>query len=60
MNIYSVPEVAKMLGVKKGYVYELIYQGKIRAVRLSERRFRISEEALQDFVKQEEARAASN
>ena len=60
MNIYNVSEVAKILGVGKGYIYELIYKGRLKAVRLSERRFRISEEALQDFIKQEEARVVSN
>lgn len=41
MQFYTVPEVAKILRVKKGYVYELIYQKRLRALRLSERRIRI-------------------
>lgn len=55
VEIYTVPEVAKILKVKKGYVYELIYKGELRAIRLSARRFRITEESLLDFLKRVEA-----
>jgi len=55
INLYTVPEIAKMLRVKKNYIYELIYTGELKAIRLSERRFRISENAFNDFIcKQEE------
>lgn len=60
MKCFTVSEVAKSIGVGKGYVYELIYTGRLKAIRLSERRFRISEESLQDFIKQEEGRVVSN
>ena len=60
MKCFTVNEVAKSIGVSKGYVYELIYTGRLRAIRLSERRFRISEESLQDFIRQEEGRVVSN
>ncbi|MGQ9498212.1 MAG: helix-turn-helix domain-containing protein [Desulfotomaculales bacterium] len=56
---YTVREVAKILRVKKGYVYELLAQGRLRALRLSERRIRIPAEALEEFVRQETARAAA-
>jgi excisionase family DNA binding protein len=57
---YTVEQVAKVLQVKKGFIYDLIYTGRLRAVRLSERRFRITEEALQDFFRQEEEVHAEN
>lgn len=59
MQFYTVPEVAKILRVKKAYVYELVYQGRLKALRLSERRIRISDEALEEFVRQETGRAAA-
>lgn len=57
---YTVEQVAKVLQVKKGFIYDLIYTGRLRAVRLSERRFRITDEALQDFFRQEEEVHAEN
>ncbi len=60
MTTYTVADVAKMLKVRKGFIYELIYTGRLKAIRLSERRFRISEEALRDFLRQEESQGVSN
>lgn len=60
MKFYTAPEVAKMLRVRKAYIYELVAQGRLRAIRLSERRLRISEEALREFLEKEEGRAAVN
>lgn len=54
LKTYTVEQVAKMLKIRKNYVYDLIYSGKLRALRLSERRFRITESALLDFLRQEE------
>ncbi|SFF97729.1 DNA binding domain-containing protein, excisionase family [Desulfotomaculum arcticum] len=53
MQLYTVPEVAKILRVKKGYVYELIYTKRLKALRMSERRIRVPEESLKTFLKQE-------
>lgn len=50
VQFYTVPEVAKILRVKKGYVYELVAQGKLKALRLSKNRIRVPEEALREFV----------
>lgn len=58
MKTYTVQEVAEILKVRKGYVYDMIYVGRLRAIRLSERRFRISQAALDAFFQQEEARQA--
>jgi len=57
--------VAKMLRVKKAYVYELVATGRLKAIRLSERRLRITEEALKDYLeveytKQEKGRIRAN
>lgn len=60
MEFYTVPEVAKMLRVRKSYAYELIYQKRLRAIRLSERRIRVPKEALAEFVKQEVDRVNEN
>jgi excisionase family DNA binding protein len=59
VQFYTVSEVAKILRVKKGYVYELVAQGRLRALKLSERRIRISQEALEEFVRQEMDPAAA-
>lgn len=55
---YTVEQVAKLLQVRKGFVYDLVYVGRLRAIRLSERRFRITQAALEDFFQQEEMRQA--
>lgn len=57
MEIYTIPQVAKILGVGKGYVYELIHTGQLNAFRLSERRYRITEKALVDFLRNKEKEA---
>ena len=54
-----------MLRVKKAYVYELVATGRLKAIRLSERRLRITEEALKDYLeveytKQEKGRIRAN
>lgn len=59
MQFYTVSEVAKMLRVRKGYVYELVAQGRLRALKLSERRIRVSQEALEEFIRQETARCVA-
>lgn len=57
IKIYTVSEVAKMLKISKNTVYTLIYSGKLKASRITAQRgFRIREEALEEFLKQEEGR----
>lgn len=56
INFYTAPEVAKILRVKKAYVYELVATGRLKAVKLSERRLRISEEAIKDYLQGEYAK----
>lgn len=57
---YTAEQVAKILQVKKGFIYDLIYTGRLRAIRLSKRRIRITEDALENFLKQEEGFHAEN
>jgi excisionase family DNA binding protein len=54
INVYTAEQVSKILQVRKAYVYDLIYTGRLKAIRLSKRRFRITEAALRDFLQQEE------
>lgn len=57
IQVYTVPEVAKILKISKNQVYTLIYEKRLKAIRLSKRGFRVSEEALHEFLKKEEWRA---
>ena len=56
MHFYTAPEVSKILRVKKAYVYELVTTGRLKAIRLSERRLRIPEDALKEYLEAEYAR----
>ncbi|UWG97773.1 helix-turn-helix domain-containing protein [Dehalobacter sp. DCM] len=50
---FSVSDVAKLLKVNKSFVYELVYSQKLKSIRFSERRIRISKTALEEFLEQE-------
>jgi len=60
LKLYKVPEVAKILGKKKSFVYELIYTGRLKATKLSSRGTRISESALIDYLTKESGLQAEN
>lgn len=45
-EFYTIAEVAEILKIRKNYIYELVYKGELEAIRLSERRFRVPEQAL--------------
>lgn len=49
-NCYTVNQVAALLKVSKSHIYELISTKQLNAIRLSERRFRVPEQALVAFV----------
>jgi excisionase family DNA binding protein len=51
-QLYTATEVAKMLRVKKNYVYELVYSKQLDAIRLSERRFRFTQAAIDKYIKE--------
>ena len=46
MQFYPVSEVAKILRVRKTFVYEMVYSGRIKALQLSKRRIRIPETSI--------------
>lgn len=50
ISFYTVPEVAALLKFKKNYIYDLIAQGRLKAIRASERRTRIPSDALAEFI----------
>lgn len=60
LTFYTVPEVATILKFKKNYVYDLINQGRLKVVRLSERRTRIRSDVLNEFIEQEMVNILSN
>ena len=60
LHLYTVPEVAGILRVKKGYVYELIYTGRLRSVRLSQRRIGVTNHQLKQYLEQETQGQAEN
>ena len=45
-----IQSVAETLGCTDQYIYQLIRQGDLRAMKLGERALRISERSLQDFI----------
>jgi len=53
MQVYTSQEVAEKLKLNVETVYDLINAGKLRAFKIG-KRYRITEEALQDFIKSEE------
>ncbi len=48
IKIYTVPEVAKILGVNKGSVYSLIHKGVLTAIKFG--RYRVPEFAIANFL----------
>jgi len=56
IKVYTVPEVAKILRISKNTAYELVYTGKLKAVRIGDKKknMRITEEALRKFLEKEE------
>lgn len=46
----TVQSVAETLGCSDKYVYQLIQQGDLRAMKLGERALRVSDESLQKFI----------
>ena len=57
LRIY--PDVADILGVGRSKAYQLVASGQIKAVRLSEKSFRVTPAALQAYVARLEAEAES-
>jgi excisionase family DNA binding protein len=60
MKIYTVPEVQRILKIRRGFAYELVASGRLKAIQLSERGLRVTEESLQEFLAAHEYRASGN
>ena len=48
IKLYTVPEVAKILGVNKGSVYSLIHKGVLTAIKFG--RYKVPEFAIANFL----------
>jgi len=55
IKVYTIPEVAKMLRVSKTTAYELVYTGRLEAVKVSPkgRSLRVTDQALEAFLRKE-------
>lgn len=58
-GFYTVQEVADRLKITRDGVYDLLKEGKLKGHRFSERRIRISETDLNDFVRKHRALKSS-
>lgn len=54
----QVSVVANRLSCSRDFVYELIKNGKLKAINLKARAWRISEESYNDFIKKAEVNPA--
>jgi excisionase family DNA binding protein len=50
---YTIPEVAKILKKSKSFIYDMINQGKLEAIKISERGTRTYKSAIDKFIKQQ-------
>lgn len=55
---YSVAEVAKLMGVQRGYVYKLIQSGQLRHIKLGS--IKVPHEFLVEFYRQSEGLDLAN
>ena len=46
----SVQNVAEVLGCIDKYVYDLIHEGRLKAIKIGQRAIRVSERSLHDFI----------
>ena len=53
---YSVPQVAEMLGITTDEVYRLIKYQNISAYRGNRRKFRVTGQALKDYIDEQNVR----
>ncbi|MEW6541936.1 MAG: helix-turn-helix domain-containing protein [Bacillota bacterium] len=60
MKLYTVPEIQRILKIRRGFAYELVANGRLKAIRLSERGLRITEESLKEFLAAHEYRSTGN
>lgn len=56
---FTLEEAAKLLRISRSTMYRLLKSGKLRTVRLGERRRLVPESAVEELVRQEEGREHS-
>ncbi len=49
-HFYTVKEVAEIMRFSKSYVYELIKDGRLKAVRIGKGKIIVSSKDLQEFI----------
>jgi excisionase family DNA binding protein len=52
--VYTLNEVAELLGVSRASVNRFAKSGRLRVAKLGHRTIRVSDEALRDFLRSEE------
>jgi len=57
---YTAPEIAKILKTSKSFIYDMIKQGKLKAIKISERRTRIPASAIEEFTKEMDNEKGNN
>ena len=57
LGFYTVQEVAELLKINLFGVYDLIKRGELKACRFSERRLRVDEKDLMEFIKRAKGEA---
>lgn len=57
MELYTVPEVGRILKVSRSLAYELVKRGAIRSVRIGPRTVRVRREDLDEFLRERTAAA---
>ena len=50
MEIYTVPQLAKLIKKRKQDVYKMVYSGEIESFKLGVKGLRITQKALEDFI----------
>jgi excisionase family DNA binding protein len=50
MEIYTVPQLAKLLKKKQQDVYKMIYSGEIESFKIGIRGLRVTEDAIKDYI----------
>ncbi len=52
--MYTLEEVAELLGVSRAWVSDKVRKGQLRVARLGQRTVRVTDEALRDFLRAQE------
>jgi len=50
MEIYTVPQLAKLIKKRKQDVYKMIYSGEIESFKIGAKGLRVTQKAIEDFI----------